>query len=117
MKRSLKSVLALICVLLLAASIPLAAFAQSYRINIGTSYSSLKVAASSSGHSFYIKVYNTGYGRNDIRMLDKNGRVIWQESGAIAFNGNRTFWCGSNVATIQIKTQTSSAAVYAYDCY
>ncbi|MDO4732422.1 MAG: hypothetical protein Q4B50_02755 [Bacillota bacterium] len=48
-----------------------------------------------------IKTYNSGFRfgytlRNNVRMTDAKGRVIWQEKGAIAMNGSRTFYLGND---------------------
>ena len=51
---------------------------------------------------------------SNIRMLGKNGNVLWEESGAIAGQGSRIFICGSDVYTIQIKPQSGTGAAYAY---
>ena len=48
----------------------------------------------------------------DIRMLDKNGKVVWQESEAIPGSKvYRTFWCGPNVYKLQAKYKYGSGYV------
>jgi|GEM_PF-1432062 len=122
MKKRFLSVLVLVCIIVsITAIITVNASAKSYSVNIGTSYYSFNVESSAKGRDFYIKVYNASYNwgstknRNDVRMIDKNGKVVWEEYGAIAWNGSRNFWCGSNVAKVQVRTQYGIAAVYAYD--
>lgn len=39
----------------------------------------------------------------DIRMLDRNGNVIWEEFGAIPNNSVRTFYCGPNVYYVEAR--------------
>lgn len=41
-----------------------------------------------------------------VRMLDWNGRVVWQELNAIPNGGSRTFGVGSNVRQIQVIANT-----------
>lgn len=71
-------------------------------------YSWTTVASSKKGFNtdVYIKVINTSVSRNDIRMLDRYGRVVWEQEGAIGMNQSLAqFWCGSDVYTVQVKTQ------------
>lgn len=39
----------------------------------------------------------------DVRMLDKKGNVVWSENESTPGIGSRTYWCGSNVYTLQVK--------------
>lgn len=79
------------------------------------------IASSTTGFNcnVYIKCSNTALSGwtvvpSDIRMLGKNGNVVWEEKGAIAGLGDRVFYCGSDVYTIQIRTQSGSGTAYAY---
>jgi hypothetical protein len=40
---------------------------------------------------------------NDIRMLGRNGQIVWQENNTIGNAGQRIFWCGPDVYTIQLR--------------
>ncbi|MCI8548723.1 MAG: hypothetical protein HFJ38_07570 [Bacilli bacterium] len=86
-----------------------------------TSTSWKTIASSTTGFNcnVYIKCKNTSLSGwtvvpCDIRMLGKNGNALWEEKGAIAGLGDRVFSCGSDVYTIQIKTQAGSGTAYAY---
>ena len=45
-----------------------------------------------------------------IKMRDKYGRVVWNElkSFNTLKDGHRTFWCGDNVYSVEIKLYTES---------
>ena len=58
-------------------------------------------------------VENTAISANDIRMLDRYGNEIWEEEGAISNAGIRSFECGTDVYTVQIKTQSGYGDAYA----
>lgn len=73
------------------------------------------VAESRSGFNcnVYITVSNTWPTRTSIRMLGKNGNVVWEKEGAIAFNQFRArFWCGADVYKIQLITMQSTGSAY-----
>ncbi len=79
------------------------------------------IASSTTGFNcnVYIHCYNTttsglGVVPCDVRMPDRNGNVVWSENGAIPGLGERTFWCGSDVYTIKIRTQAGKGTAYAY---
>ena len=86
---------------------------------INTSWKTVATSTSGFNCNVYIKCMNTAFLPNswtvsptDIRMLNKSGNVIWQESGAVAGLGERVFWCGSNVYTIQARCQVGSGSSY-----
>lgn len=65
------------------------------------------------GENVRIQMYNNSDGFvNDVRMINWKGEVVWEESAAIGVNGTRTFWCGKNVAKIQVKVRRTSAPSY-----
>lgn len=120
-KQSFKSttlvamVIALVmCITILVPSIPVqAAGIRYYSINTSTSWKTIATASSGFDCNVDIKCTNFEHVPCDIRMLNSKGSVIWEESGAIQITsmvgsggpGFRTFWCGSDVYTIQIRTQ------------
>ena len=58
----------------------------------------------------YIKIENT-LPRNslDIKMVDGNGRTVWQENNAIrAGQTYRTFYCGKNVNKIYMRVNRNN---------
>lgn len=64
------------------------------------------VATSTTGFNRNIRISCNNinvFHHNDVRMLDRNGNVIWEEYGAVAYNGSRRFWCGSNVYQVQVR--------------
>lgn len=89
-------------------------------LSITTSWKTIASSTTGFNCNVWIASYNTGtigliVAPSDIRMLGRSGNVVWQESGAVAGNGaQRQFWCGSDVYTIQIKTQTGTGMAYAY---
>ena len=82
-----------------------------------------EIAKSTDGFNCYVYIacYNTSPGSltqvaaSDIRMLDANGNVIWYEGGAVSGSGSRIFFCGSDVYSIQIRTQTGKGTAFAYE--
>lgn len=88
-------------------------------LRIDTSWKT--VAYSSTGFNCNVEIgsYNTGFhgfavAKTNIRMLAKDGRVIWEEEAAIRGDGvSRVFICGSDVYTIQIRTQNGDGTAYA----
>lgn len=89
-------------------------------LSINTSWKTIASSTTGFNCNVWIASYNLGtiglsIAPSDIRMLDKSGNVLWQESGAVAGTGaQRQFWCGSDVYTIQIRTQTGTGTAYAY---
>lgn len=70
------------------------------------------IATSTSGFNCNVHVYamtNAAY--VSIRMLDRNGNVVWSETNSVPGNQSRNFWCGSNVYKIQAKAITGNATV------
>lgn len=87
-----------------------------------TSTSWKTVASSTKGFNcnVMIKCENTVFvgfhiSRNHIRMLGKNGNILWEEEGAIDGSSKRIFKCGSDVYTIQIRTESGKGLAYAYE--
>ena len=65
------------------------------------------------GREITIAMYNNSWGvTNDVRMLDRNGNVVWEEMSAIGADGVRTFWCGPDVRKIQVKVRRTSIFAY-----
>lgn len=91
-------------------------------INYGTSWTTIAETSGSSGFNcnFQVSCLNTSFvpgtfatvSPTDIRMLGKNGNVVWEESGAVAGLGSRVFWCGSDVYKIQARCQYGSGVIY-----
>ena len=139
MRNTLKKSMLLICavVMLISSSVPCMAATvteenQTYstrsriifdgsgsnKLQLSTSYKTIAHVdtSSSSGMNARIVIIvpnNTEFCPNDIRMLDRNDNVVWEEFGAIDYTGIRSFDCGSNVYTVQIKAQSGSGWAYA----
>lgn len=45
----------------------------------------------------------TNFKYADIRMLDKKGRVLWQEDESIPWRGSKIYWCGADVCVVQAR--------------
>ncbi len=80
--------------------------------NITTSWKTIATSTTGFNCNVYIKCYGTDLSRLNIRMLGKNGNVVWSENGAVPGLGSRTFWCGSDVYTIQASSQSSTIGIY-----
>lgn len=88
-------------------------------LNIDTTWKTIAYSTTGFGCNVAIASHNTAFvglsvAKTDIRMLAKDGRVIWQESGAIRGDGvNRIFVCGTDVYTIQVRTQAGTGTAVA----
>lgn len=88
-------------------------------LNLTTSWKT--IAKSTSGFGCNVEIVCNTTGTDgfhplyaDIRMLDKNGNVVWTESKSCPGDGTgRVYFCGSNVYTVQIKVQHSGGTAWA----
>lgn len=84
-----------------------------YEVSINGYYSTVAVA-NNCNNRLYIGTLPYGY-KVDVRMLS-GSTVVYEESGAITGNSNRTFWCGSNVTAVQARVTnwdgTASSSYY-----
>lgn len=89
--------------------------------NIDTSWTT--VLSSSSGFNRDVHIQATTFTYNglfstvpcDIRMLDKKGNVLWTGTGEVpGQNQVVSFWCGSDVYKVQIRTQAGDGVVEAW---
>lgn len=80
--------------------------------NVSTSWKTIATSTTGFNHNVFIECRNPDLAPLDIRMLGKNGNIVWSESGAVGAQSNRMFWCGSDVYTIQAKSQRGISAVY-----
>lgn len=88
---------------------------------ITTSSSWKTIVAAKYGLDRNVGIYNYsatldgwGLSRADIRMLGKDGNVVWEEAKACPGKGSRVFWCGSDVYTIQIRVRNGYGTAHAY---
>lgn len=78
------------------------------------------VASSTTGFNCNVVVGGSVLGNYymDVRMLDKNGNVVWSEENAFSTiggnGGTRTFWCGSDIYYIQVKGHNGNGIAWAY---
>lgn len=113
----LKKMIALLTVTVLAVSLfATTAFAYTgTNVTIGPSYKTVvNLPSGHSGKYVRIDVYNnstTGF-TNDVKMLGWDGGKVWEEKNAIECYGSRTFWCGSDVAQIQVRVRRNGAPAY-----
>ena len=72
---------------------------------VTTSWSNTVNLGSHSGQYVTLYMYNTSTMQvNQVRMLNANGQVVWPgEGNDIPNSGSRRFWCGSDVAVIQVR--------------
>lgn len=85
-----------------------------------TSWQTVASSTTGFGCNVFIKCSNTAMSGwtvvpCNIRMLGKNGNVIWEEDGAIPGLGSRIFICGKDVYTIQICTQKGNGSAWAWE--
>lgn len=121
-KRTLKAIFLFVLMVLAIMGTTLTAFATNeYKGTVTTSTSWETLATSLTGFNCNVSVFNSSTGtdgigilRADIRMLGKYDNVVWEESKACPGYGTRTFWCGPDVYTIQIRVAHGSGSAWAY---
>ena len=89
--------------------------------NINTSWTTVLTSSSGFNRDVYIQATTFTYNGLvttvpcDIRMLDKNGNVLWTGTGSVPGQNQKvSFWCGSDVYKVQIRTQAGNGIVYAW---
>lgn len=91
---------------------------NSYNSNVGISSSKwTTIATSTTGFNTNVKILVTNGAvpaTTSIRMLGKNGNVVWEEYKAISWSSSRVFWCGSDVYTIQARTNNGVGSATCY---
>lgn len=127
MKKNIKRIMAILFVCVMVMGLSATAFAAGSNHYPYTASNRLRTNASNwqtiaySDNGFNCKVYiecSNGYvtSNSNIQMLDRNGNVIWKETGAQPGSGSRVYECGSNVYTIQIMNQVGTGYAWArYD--
>jgi hypothetical protein len=116
--RLLIPIMVLVAVCMIATPFQATAFASSgtpydnsYTTGVGGSWmtvalqrsGSVGVALNRNVNIIMVPSILDNYTRVDVRMLNANGQIVWEEHGAIAVRGGRTFWVSHNVYSIQIR--------------
>lgn len=84
-------------------------------MTVYTYYTDTVVFGRHNGREITIDMYNNSWGvTNDVRMLDRDGDVVWEEMAAIEADGVRTFWCGPDVRKLQVKVRRTSIFGYLF---
>ena len=100
----MKAFVSVVLAVLLLVALNTVVFAASKVVVYGGNYTELLGSGNCANKT--VSVYcinNNTLQHNDVRMLDSLGNVVWEEYGAIDYSGSRSFWCGSNVYSIQIR--------------
>lgn len=121
MKKALKSTI-LVAVLLVGilGSAISASAAESYNsITLSTSWKTIATSTTGFNCNVAISCMVTGTDglgavRPDVRMLGRNGNVLWSENKSCPGLSTRVYRCGSDVYTIQIKVSNGSGTARAY---
>lgn len=124
MRKNVKRIMAVLFACVLVMGFSVSAFAAGNNHFPYTSSNKLRTNASNwqtiaySDDGFNCKVYiecSNGYvtSNSSIRMLGSDGHPVWEEIGAQPASGGRTYNCGSNIYTIQIKNQTGNGYAWA----
>lgn len=125
--KSIIAILMTICLMMLMCCSVFAAtkgnnypYTSSRQLQTTTSWKTLATSTKGFDCNVFIKCENTVFvglriAKNHVRMLDKNGNILWEESGAIKGSAQRIFKCGSDVYTIQIRTEAGKGLAYAYE--
>ena len=113
MKQTLKTVSTFIAALSMVLILSITAFAadakfeKSYKT--GSSYTNVASIRTSNkiGLNCNVCIFSYSTSMCDIRMLGKNGKTVWEGKGVIAMGNHiNTFWCGTDVYTVQIRAQS-----------
>ena len=101
-----------------ANSFPYTSYANALPIN--TSWKT--IATSTTGFNGHVRIYcrnisilsDGSVAKGIVRLLDKNGNVLWTSSDAssVPGQGSYSYWCGSDVYKIQIKTQAGGGSAW-----
>lgn len=71
-------------------------------------YSNLYMGYGPINANVWVEPFNiNSHHQIDVRMVDKNGDVIWEEIGAMKAGSPRKFWCGPDVYLIQGRTSSA----------
>ena len=122
LKRILKVTTVITILLIVILNTTMVSYAsESYLPTINTSTTWKTLATSTTGFNKNVTVFNWSTGtdglgilRADIRLLGKNGNVVWSESKSCPGYGTRVYWCGTDVYTIQIKVLSGGGTARAY---
>lgn len=106
MKKSIRVILCIMMVLAAIMTFGATAFAATTvnNVTLGPDYVIVVGNGNCSNKSVTITCYNNStYHHNDVRMKDSSGNIVWEEYGAIDYSGQRTFQCGGNVYSIEVR--------------
>lgn len=93
----------ILAIVIIFSTMAIPAFAATNKI-LNSEYSTIYTNTSGKERYVWVEVFNQDeLHHTDIRMLDKNKNVVWEEYGAIGTSASRKFTCGSNVAYIQAR--------------
>lgn len=112
MKKTVKTMTLALVTMAMSVSMLMPASAAGYNISENyKSYATCTLRNTRNPGYVTIGVYNTSiqWGRtqrNSVRMTDTKGRNIWEEKGAIAFNGSRRFYLGNDHKAYRIYVKT-----------
>lgn len=91
---------------------------NSYKNGVAINSSSwTTIATSTSGFNCNVYIYSLNAyagATTHVRMLGRSDNTVWYESSAIGYQSSRTFWCGPDVYTIQVKTSAGGSSVYCH---
>ena len=96
----------MLAVMLIMCTMCPAAFAatNNQAVDINGSWKEIYSDDNGIGANIYIRVDAVSNDCHvDIRMLDSSGTPIWTEMGSLELFESRTYWCGSNVYTIEAR--------------
>jgi len=77
------------------------------RVTVSTQWTT--IASTTGGFGCNIKIKGdlmTLGARIDVRMLGKDGQLLWEESNSCPGLGSRVYDCGADVYTIQVKVKS-----------
>lgn len=71
------------------------------------------VASSTTGFNCNVEIssWGTSVTTVDVRMLGKNGNVIWCEYESFGSLSSRVYWCGSDVYKIQVSYHSGNGTI------
>lgn len=74
------------------------------------------IATSTTGFNCNVKISSLGTSLTtvDVRMLGKNGNVVWCEYESFGSLASRVYWCGSDVYKIQVSYHSGNGTISCY---
>lgn len=110
MKSKRRILVLMLAVVMMFSATAMTAYAATTTEITGT-YKTIYTKITKPSKTYYVnvRVYNISDQHNtDIRMIDRDGNIVWEEEDAIPYSSSRQFVCGTNIWKIQARVGGNS---------